>query len=536
MSLRLPERCALAVLLLILATSPGLSSTSSVKANPPVVSFTPPAASSANVSMPLPAIGYWPRLAPVSGVIRVLVIAVAFSDINYTLSIDQLKRNWFGTVASYYHEVSLGKLTMTGDVYGWYRLPFPESHYGMDCKGVDDADCSGSDGSWQIALDAVHLAQGQVDFGNYDYFIFVHSGYGQESSGVKREVWSVTYMSGVNVQTLSRTLSLFSIVPELEVGGVPIGVYCLEFGHDLGLPDLYNTKTGTAILGPWELMDRGSWNGDPRGSSPAHMTAWDKIQLGFINGPQLASANPNVTSTFTVDPTEVSSSNVHAIEIPVSSSVVPANASRYYLVEVRSLIGFDVALPAEGVLITYVDNNATVGKLHVIDGHPATPDLMDAVWNLGQTFNDSKNGLSITINGKVGASYEITVNRGGGQPPPQNQNKPFNQTSYVDLAITSVISQPAVVTKPRTSVTVTVEIWNLGTKDVSNVQVQVNLDGAAYWNTQVSIRAGSSTRTRFTWVSTIGSHVFQITVDPKHSLNQLNRANSVATFKVWIHG
>jgi subtilase family serine protease len=84
-------------------------------------------------------------------------------------------------------------------------------------------------------------------------------------------------------------------------------------------------------------------------------------------------------------------------------------------------------------------------------------------------------------------------------------------------------------------VTITVEIWNLGTEDVTNAQVQVDLDGAAYWNTQVSVQAGSSTRTSFTWVSTVGSHVFQVTIDPNHLLNETNRGNSVATFNVWIH-
>ncbi len=530
------ERYALLVLLFFLAASPSFSSTVGGQGNRLIASFAPRAFSSNNASMPLPAIGYSPQLGPVSGVIRVLVIAAAFSDINYTLSIDQVKSNWFGAVGAYYHEISYGKLTIEGDIYGWYRLPYPESHYGMDCKAADDADCSGSDGSWQIAQDAVHLAQGKVDFKNYNYFIFVHSGYGEESSGVKKEVWSVTYMSsGVNVQTPSRTLSLFSIVPELEVGGVPTGVYCLEFGHDLGLPDLYDTKNGQTILGPWELMDKGSWNGDPRGSSPAHMTAWDKIQLGFINGSQLATANPGVTSTFTVDPTEIASGNVHAIEIPLSSSAVPANASQYYLVEVRSLTGFDAALPAAGVLITYVDNNASVGKVRVIDGHPATPELMDAVWNLDQTFTDSKNGLSVTITAKVGIPYQITVKRGTAkvqQPPPkiQNQTEP-----YVDLVITSIYSEPANITSPKTMATISVEILNLGTENVTNAQVQITLDGAAYWNARVSVRAGSSTRTTFTWFSTVGSHVFQVTIDPNHLLNERNRVNSVATFKVWIH-
>ena len=545
MRLRLSIRSVLLALLIVLSLFPSLSSTVTAQRDFPIGNSNPPVSTPKNMSLPLPAIGYSPRFAPVSGVIRVLVIAAAFSNVNYTLSIDQVKRDWFGSVAAYYHEISYGKLTIVGDIYGWYKLPYPESHYGMNCKAINDADCSGLDASWQIAQDSVNLAQNDVNFNNYNYYIFIHSGYGQESTGGKDDVWSVTYMSGVDIVTHQRTISLFSVVPELEAGGVPNGVYCLEFGHDLGLPDLYNTNNGKSILGPWELMDKGSWNGNPRGSSPAHMTAWGKIQLGFINGSQLAIANPGVTSTFTVDPTEIVSNNVHAIEIPLGSSSIPLqNPSKYYLVEVRSLTGFDSALPAAGVLITYVDNTAVIGKVHVIDGHPATPDLMDAVWNVGQTFNDSKNDFYVTITGKVGLSYQITINRGGGPPPPQNQNQNQNQnnqtqtqyqTTYVDLVITRISSQPSNITDPKITVMITIEIWNLGSKDVTNAQVQVNLDGVAYWNTYVSVRAGSSTRTSFSWISTAGSHVFQITLDPNHLLNETDRANTVATFNLWIH-
>ena len=246
--------------------------------------------------------------ASVSGVIRVLVIASQFSDINSTLTIAQIKQNWFGAVASYYHELSYGALTVTGDVYGWYTLPYPESHYGMNCNGINSPDCSGQDESWELAQDAATLAQASANppvFSNYDYFIFIHSGYGQESSGGTNDIWSVTYMSGIYLKTTTKSISLFSIVPELESSGASAGgVYCLEFGHDLGLPDLYDTNTGKTILGPWELMDKGAWNGNPPGSSPAHMTAWGKIQLGYISGPTLATVQDGTTSTYKVDPTE----------------------------------------------------------------------------------------------------------------------------------------------------------------------------------------------------------------------------------------
>ena len=200
---------------------------------------------------------------------RVLVIAAQFPDISATVGTSQLKQEWAGQVSQYYQEISYGAVSLQVDVFGWYTLPYVESHYGADCLGIDDADCTGSDGSWNIASDAVKLAQHDVNFTNYDYFVFVHSGYGQESSGVKNDVWSVTYLGGVWVQAKGRSLNKFSVDPELEAGGAsPIGVFSHEFGHQLGLPDLYNTQTGQTIMGPWTLMDAGLWNGNPPGSSP----------------------------------------------------------------------------------------------------------------------------------------------------------------------------------------------------------------------------------------------------------------------------
>jgi len=270
MRFRSAAKVAGAILVFLIVIAPNLSSNTNAYAIHPTTVST----LSGSPSLPLPAIGYPnPQFGPVSGVIRVLVIAAQFPDINSTLTVAQIKQNWFGAVASYYHELSYGALTVTGDVYGWYTLPYAESHYGMNCNGVNSPDCSGQDESWELAQDAATLAQGSANppnFNNYDYFIFIHSGYGQESSGGSNDIWSVTYMSGIYLKTTEKSISLFSIVPELESNGASAGgVYCLEFGHDLGLPDLYDTNTGKTILGPWELMDKGAWNGNPPGSSPA---------------------------------------------------------------------------------------------------------------------------------------------------------------------------------------------------------------------------------------------------------------------------
>ena len=65
-----------------------------------------------------------------------------------------------------------------------------------------------------------------------------------------------------------------------------VGVFCHEFGHDLGLPDEYDysSATGDATSGFWTIMASGSWLGRQWGigTQPAAMNVWDKSALGFI--------------------------------------------------------------------------------------------------------------------------------------------------------------------------------------------------------------------------------------------------------------
>jgi len=358
-----------------------------------------------------------PQVIPVLGTIRVLVLAVSFQDVSPSLSISALKQEWFGTVPAYYHEASFGKLTIEGDIYGWYKLSHPESYYGRDCHAINDADCSGINQSWKIANDTIPLVEKDVNFSNYDYYVFLHAGTGQETSFKNNDIWSVTYFDQ-SLKTPTTTLTRFNIVPELEAQpNVPNGVWCVEFAHNLGVPDLYDTtkgpNNGKPILGPWELMDKGSWNGDPPGSLPAHTTAWAKIRLGWISGPMLMTAHSGRTTTM-VDPTEVASDQVHAIKIPIGEN---QSSSQYYLVEVRKQIGFDAALPTSGVLITAVNESRNIGIVRVINADLEEADLENAAWQVGQTFTDSRHNVTVTVGKESGNSYEISVSLGPNLSP-----------------------------------------------------------------------------------------------------------------------
>jgi hypothetical protein len=270
-------------------------------------------------------------------------------------------------------------------------------------------------------------------------------------------------------------------------------------------------------------MDAGLWNGNPPGSSPAHLDSWSKIQLGWISGPTLATANSGTGSNFTIDPTEVASTNVHAVKIPKGQ-----NPSQYYLVEVRQQIGFDSALPSTGVLILSVDDSLTNGIVHVMDANPNVSGLKAATWTVGQTFTDSANSITISVLSKVGNAYKVEVGQSG-SPPPPNQNQ-----SYVQFSIVKIFAQPNVITLPNTNVTVFIDIANQGTQSAPNVLVEIDLDGNQYTTTTVSVNAGATVETSFTWKSAGGSHTFKVTVDPSNTFNETNRAGNVATFTLSV--
>jgi immune inhibitor A len=137
--------------------------------------------------------------------------------------------------------------------------------------------------------------------GYIDHMQFVHAGEGNEAGGGVLgdcAIWSHSWFAyfnlvglvgpspdfligGVQIGDSSFWLNKYTIQP--ENGGV--GVFAHEYGHDLGLPDLYD-YTGQNSVGFWSSMASGSWlslNDYDIGSSPNHFGVWEKFQLGWLN-------------------------------------------------------------------------------------------------------------------------------------------------------------------------------------------------------------------------------------------------------------
>ncbi len=345
----------------------------------PIEHWATPPGAAPQLTPPNPAAGTWPpylRRSPTArspaptqttGVARILVLLIQFSDTAASASHDggyfDSRLNATGgsvhSVRSYYQEVSRGALTLNATVIStWFTSAHPMSYYGTDSStGVDDANGP----IYRLVVEAVHLADPSVNFapfdtngdGVVDHLMVVHAGAGQESNPGQKDLiwshrWDVLDADPTTPGSQSLTADGVQIYGyTMESEDFVVGTVAHEFGHDLGLPDLYDTDGSSHGAGIWDIMSEGSWNGNPAGSSPAHMSAWSLMRLGWVT------------------PTDVTTSLVGtSIDAVETSGRVfrlnnPGNSLEYFLIENRQPLGFDAALPGGGLLIWHVDDSQT---------------------------------------------------------------------------------------------------------------------------------------------------------------------------------
>ena len=297
---------------------------------------------------------------------RVLVILVDFDD-KYSTSgyaattaqdFDSMlfsdALNPTGSMKNFYYENSYGNYIIEGDVVGWYRVPFSYTEFGS----------YGSLGVNFLINYAIGFADNDVNFDQYDNdgdgyvegVIIVHAGTGAEESGNPNEIHS--HMSQIAPRAADNVfVSRYTIQPEESAGNhsmSAIGVFCHEWGHILGLPDLYDTDYSSSGLGKWSLMASGNYNGQSR--VPAHFDAWCKKELGWVQPIRV-----------TTNMIAVEFPAVEAEPVVYSLNKNGAFASQYWLVENRANTGFDTDLPGYGLMIYHIDESQS-GNTN--DWHP----------------------------------------------------------------------------------------------------------------------------------------------------------------------
>ena len=229
------------------------------------------------------------------------------------------------TMKRMYEEMSKGAYTVSGAATEWVKLDDSEAFYAADtcfqnAEGEWEAgrvqDMNGhpdSDGPGEMAVDAVNaLAEQQPDFpfadydiedqgdldgdgnlfepdGVIDHVVLVHAGEDKSGGGGAQGTYAIWAHSssvpgGAEIGDTGLKVSNYIVQPE-DSG---VGVFAHEYGHDLGLPDLYdNSSGGESDIDFWDLMSSGSHSGPIFQSMPTHMGLWDKWILGWAEPLQL---------------------------------------------------------------------------------------------------------------------------------------------------------------------------------------------------------------------------------------------------------
>ncbi|MBU1319715.1 MAG: M6 family metalloprotease domain-containing protein [candidate division Zixibacteria bacterium] len=257
-----------------------------------------------------------------------------------------------GSLLEYYQEVSYGAFSPTGTVTAWIMAPHPYTYYSDGNYGMGWY----PNNSQGLLEDCVNILDPTINFAQFDNngdgyaegIFLVHAGPGGEETGDPNDIWSHAWYHEVYTNDFVST-GRYSIEPEELLGGamIEIGVFCHEYGHVLGLPDLYDTDGTSEGIGVYCLMAAGSWGALPGNPErPTHMCAEMKLRMGWMT-PIDVTAN----MIGLVIPPAVTSPVCYRIHHPISPH-------EYFLVEDRAKIGFDSLFRGDGGLaIWHVDEN-----------------------------------------------------------------------------------------------------------------------------------------------------------------------------------
>ncbi len=266
-----------------------------------------------------------------------------------------------GSVRDYYRDNSNGVFDPEFVVMGPYTLSKPMSYYGGNNEEGNDNDPR------RMVIEAAWMANEEgVDFSEFDQnndgyvdFIYVYyAGYNEAEGGPAASIWphswSVAYMDS----TLLDGVKLGYYACSSELAGASgstmsaIGTVCHEYGHTLGLMDVYDTdgaESGgmSGGLGALSLMSSGNYNNKSR--TPPHLTSEERWSLGWMTPTTI---------------TEAGDYSLASIDQNQAYIIPTLNENEYFLLENRQHNNWDLYIKGEGLLIYHVDKskNMVLGK------------------------------------------------------------------------------------------------------------------------------------------------------------------------------
>ena len=256
---------------------------------------------------------------PHTGSPKALVILAEFADTTFTIQNTKpvftnylmneghftetayaQNRNYKG-VRGYFKDCSYGQFTPTFDVVGPVKLPKPQTVYGAGRNDRPDL----------LLEDACSAVDNIVDFSQYDangdglvdLVYIIYAGHSANTSGNKEtDIWPKSGTISISKTFDGKSIGRYGVSNELagrenkkkekaEING--IGLFCHEFSHTLGLPDIY-ARQGSAAADQdnqgmefWDLMDGGTEVQGGRVPSP--YLAWEREAMGWMTIDELTS-------------------------------------------------------------------------------------------------------------------------------------------------------------------------------------------------------------------------------------------------------
>jgi len=248
----------------------------------------------------------------------------------------------------------------------------------------------------RILQDAVAAADEDptVDFSDYDEYLIFHAGTMLQTSlnfyrfldipsatipsGALEFYLGIDYIlanAGTDTIYGAGVNSEMARVDEYMVGS--LGTVCHEFGHTLGLPDLYDITGASNGVGAWDLMGTGGWVGNPRagapeGSIPACLGAWTRFALGWVT-PRIFNEPESLITirASEIDTTQYGIGDQTLVRIPISQKEFYLIENRQQDIQQKDTIvidaedgvpiyvdygEFDFFLPGSGILIWHIDD------------------------------------------------------------------------------------------------------------------------------------------------------------------------------------
>ena len=248
---------------------------------------------------------------PHTGSPKALVILAEFADTTFTIQNTKQvftnylmneghftetayaqNRNYKG-VRGYFKDCSYGQFTPTFDVVGPVKLPKPQTYYGAENDNITD-----------LMTDACNAVDNEVDFSQYDangdglvdLVYIIYAGHSANYRGnASTDIWPKSGTTILSKTFDGKSIRRYGVSNELAgrenkkkeketING--IGLFCHEFSHTLGLPDIYAYKTDAEDQNDqgmelWDLMDGGTEVQGGRVPSP--YLAWEREAMGWMS-------------------------------------------------------------------------------------------------------------------------------------------------------------------------------------------------------------------------------------------------------------